>query len=80
MRKKQLYFILATIISGLLAGIIFSCVSTPQDISASLGPLLSKKNLELINEAVCEVVVEKPEEDSLSYEKDITEYLKLLPL
>ena len=59
---------LAPFFAFFMAGLVFSCVSAPQD-SAS-GPL-SAANLSLVRNAVFEVVLEKPVNDATVYERDL---------
>ncbi len=42
--------------------------------------MLTKAQLSLVNDTVCEIVIKKPVKDSLTYEKDIQEYIEILPL
>ena len=63
MNKKLVYLLIAAIM-----GLVISCTSVPND-SAS-GPL-SAKTLNLVKNAVFEVVIEKPENDPTVYEKEL---------
>ena len=62
--KKNLLIISAVV----LAGLIFSCSSVPQDSSA--GPL-NAKTMNLVKNAVFEVVLEKPKSDPTVYEREL---------
>ena len=59
---------LSILLIFILAGLNFSCSST---LSGSGARYLSDKALNLVNNAVFEVVLEKPENDSLSYDRAI---------
>ena len=62
--KNKLFAILAAV----LAGLVFSCSSVPQD--SNSGPL-NAKTLNLVRSAVFEVVLEKPQSDPTVYEREL---------
>ncbi|MCL2318845.1 MAG: serine protease [Treponema sp.] len=59
---------LVSLFAALLAGIVISCSSVPG--GSGSGPI-SAKNLDMVKNAVFEVVVEKPASDPTVYEKDL---------